>query len=104
MFRDGLGVTPRAVHHLDVVLPTVLEVDVIRPNGIADDAFSTIPSNWIPPKKVNGLVSFSHLNHSQLMGKMMRVYGDFRWLGMFSLTSTEPGPNLPRSICKSYKR
>jgi hypothetical protein len=40
MLGDGLGVTARAGHDLDIGLPAVAKVDMVRPYGVADDAFS----------------------------------------------------------------
>lgn len=43
VFCDGLAVAPRAVHHLDIVLPAILDVDVIRSHGVTDNTFPAVP-------------------------------------------------------------
>lgn len=40
MFCNGLGIAPCAVHYLDIVLLTVLNIDVVRSDRMTDDAFS----------------------------------------------------------------
>lgn len=40
MFCNGFGIAAGTIHHLDVILSTILDVDVICPDGMADDAFS----------------------------------------------------------------
>lgn len=40
MLGNGLIIAACAVHHLDVVLATVLEVDMVCPHGVAENALS----------------------------------------------------------------
>lgn len=42
MLGDGLAVAVGAVHDLDAVLAAVLEIDVVCPDGVADDELPVV--------------------------------------------------------------